>query len=338
MRASTAKVHADILKMCTSQETIERIKWFHAVSVFFFSPPPQKQGRAGGEYSHSNHLEDGLSLARESLFGDARFFVSVFPDGPPSTRQAAAAAFLAYGDDPRLLCWAARCGAMPRRMLVKASAERGYALGQAMWARLVAGYAEESLMWAEKAASQGDPTGMEIVASCIVEDGHVWSKDMPRAKLLWREAASLGHAAAQFEYARHFCTENPVGMAIWLRRACFAGNGSSGLAAKALVNMVTREADRFQAGGTGRVMYEIGFAFSRYADWRDEAPSLIVASLCEHTIQLYGEWTAQAKSGVLCWLWLSRQLGVVKDIRLLIADLIWEGKMAWSEQPRQATV
>ncbi len=34
----------------------------------------------------------------------------------------------------------------------------------------------------------------------------------------------------------------------------------------------------------------------------------------------------------MCWLWLSAAKNVVKDVRLLVADLIWNDRTAWSER------
>lgn len=49
-------------------------------------------------------------------------------------------------------------------------------------------------------------------------------------------------------------------------------------------------------------------------------------------MRLYTQWLSGAKMGVLCWLWLSKGTGVARDIRLLIADLIWDERAAWSER------
>lgn len=52
----------------------------------------------------------------------------------------------------------------------------------------------------------------------------------------------------------------------------------------------------------------------------------------ERAINMYEMWCGQARTGVLCWLWACKQLCVVKDIRLAIANLVWDERMAWSEK------
>ena len=69
------QVHADVLKMAGSKEKRERIEWFHARRVFFFDD--------------ANLLAEGLALARQCEHEDARFLVSLFPDGAPSTVEEA---------------------------------------------------------------------------------------------------------------------------------------------------------------------------------------------------------------------------------------------------------
>ncbi len=102
------KVHEDVLKMAKSQEERERIKCFYARRIFFRQPLS---------------LAEGLALAAQSQHEDARFFVSLFPGGPPQKMSEAEAVFLARSDDPRCLCWAAECGGKGTEDLWKRSAE-----------------------------------------------------------------------------------------------------------------------------------------------------------------------------------------------------------------------
>ncbi len=48
-------------------------------------------------------------------------------------------------------------------------------------------------------------------------------------------------------------------------------------------------------------------------------------------IELYRLWCAKAKRAVMCWLWMSRSQRIIKDLRLLIADFIWDERAASSE-------
>ncbi len=78
-------------------------------------------------------------------------------------------------------------------------------------------------------------------------------------------------------------------------------------------------------------MYEIGFALTC-----SPACHLANCSLEERDTQdrdaiLYKQCCSAAKRAVMCWLWLARATTVVKDVQLLIADLIWDARADWSE-------
>ncbi len=47
---------------------------------------------------------------------------------------------------------------------------------------------------------------------------------------------------------------------------------------------------------------------------------------------MYEYWLGLARQAVYCWLRLSKSLRVTKDVRLLIANLIWEERAEWSER------
>ncbi len=83
--------HADILRMAQSEEKKERIKWFHAMHVFF----------SRGDTACAS----GLELARLCKHEDARFLTSLFPSGASPTKGEAGAVFLSH-DDARCKAWA----------------------------------------------------------------------------------------------------------------------------------------------------------------------------------------------------------------------------------------
>ncbi len=84
--------------------------------------------------------------------------------------------------------------------------------------------------------------------------------------------------------------------------------------------------------GSGRILYEIGAAVPVLREqeiWGTLDRKEKFA--CERAAAVYACCNAEAKRAVMCWLWLSPAKNVVKDIRLLIADLVWEERAAWSD-------
>ncbi len=86
---------------------------------------------------------------------------------------------------------------------------------------------------------------------------------------------------------------------------------------------------RYEESGSGRVVLEMGAAFAAKKSWHRHVLNAYI--FCNTALELYNKWRAQARTAVLCWLWLARQKGVAKDIRVLIADVIWDDRAAWSD-------
>ncbi len=86
-----------------------------------------------------------------------------------------------------------------------------------------------------------------------------------------------------------------------------------------------RELSEYYAGGSGRIVCEIGAAFAAVENCMDLVDKPVNKKACGHAIMLYNQWCDRARRAVLCWLWLSRILRATKDIRVLIADAVWDG-------------
>ncbi len=188
------EVHAEILRLAgKNEDKRERIKWFHARQVFF---------RPGSDGEDA--VERGFELARQSEHEDARFFISLFPGGPPATHLDARAVF-AGEDDPRCLCWAAEC--VRERSVSKSwSRNSSHRLpmpgtpGQCF--SLLVFYARstsEYVAFLEKACAKGEPSAMVALARSLSSSED--SAKKVREERLWREAALLGEQPAQVAVA-----------------------------------------------------------------------------------------------------------------------------------------
>ncbi len=305
--------------MAKTEEKRQRIKWYHARRVFFVE---QERAR-------------GLSLARDCTHEDARLLVSLFAGGLAGTLPETAV-FLSHSEqDARCLCWAAETGASDQRELIRRSAKAGYAWAQALYGDERRGWTcsqeGDCVEWLEKAVKQGEPVAMARLASLrlpAVEEGKKSWID------LCQEAAYLGDCDAQLKYARCGLLD-PEEQFVWLRRSASCGNG---WAVGDIGDCVVAQLKLFDEGKTtGRIVFESGFAFVAHGfKWRHRINESAVVA-CKRAIKLYNQWRREARIGVMCWLWLAKQMGVSRDIRVLIAGLIWDEKAAWSERKRSAT-
>ncbi len=314
------KVHADVLRMAKTEEKRERIKWFYARRVFF--DPHQRKSLAAG-----------LTLAKQSQHQDARFLVSLFPDGPPLTREDAFAVFLAHPDDPLCLCWAGKCHENEQVTLLLRSAELGNAWAQASLDGLEVSAGKG---WLEKAAAQGDPDGMTSLALSLA-NGWAGEPHLRRIRNLLRGAAELGHPLAQLKYAERFCADDSAERYAWMRRSATQRQLKTRIskAQMSLAIGARLELGRYEATGCGRVMFEVGRGLAGAEELQNvRGRHDEVLPPAKRAVQLYQQWCGEAATGVLCWLWLAKMLNVSKDVRLMIADLIWEERAAWSERAR----
>ncbi len=305
------KVHEDVLKMAKTKEQRDRIKWFHARRVFF---------------ENGQHVE-GLELARHCEHDDARFLVSLFPEGVPTEEDEVAAVFLARPDDARCLCWAAHCAGDRFEDLVSLSAAGGYGWAQAQCGSLLSDHPRDAVVWHERGAEQGEPEAMLMFADALMDEfvfGGSGSRKR-RAEALWRAAAELGDHSAQLVCARQCCAKGSLEQLQWLRRSALQGSH------EALISLVGSGRELLQRDrmGANRLLFEVGAALAgtSYLDirgWSSEA------HLARNEIaMLYEQCLAQTKRAVLCWLWAVKEMRVVKDIRLMIADLIWDQRAEW---------
>ncbi len=303
------KVHADILKLAKTTEQRERIKWFHARTVFFRSD-----------------LRHGLELARTSQHQDARRLVSLFPEGPPMSWSQAGDVFRLQGEDPLCLAWAAECGLADDRTteLLRRSAEGGCAWGQCRFAERLTG--ADRVMWLTESAAREEPEAMWRLAS-LIWDGWDVAKDKEEAKRLYLEAALLGNRLAQCAVAEHCCPRYSNEHYVWLRRSAIQRGFGHGSAVGMLMRAVGLEMYLYEQSGDGRNLFEIGAALAEVDHWSGFQENEV--SNGHKARMLYTQWCAAARRAVLCWLWLARDQKVAKDIRLVIADLIWSHRRSW---------
>lgn len=318
-------MHQDVLRMAATKEERQRIAWLAAERIFFGTRR---------DPTTTPSFAEGLALARQCEGEeDARYLASLFPHGVPEKASDVALVFLAHSEDARAMCWAAVCGGggglgtEEQKDLLRRSADAGYAEGMVRYCdHLEEEQAKMALL--EKAAMLGNCFAMSRLAEVL------WNRliDRARAKELWRRAAVLGLRRAQWNYARLCCVPGSVEQVMWMRRAAMQGGNPVVLTdmAKAVVDWYA------YCGKMGRVVYELGMAFSWLDTWRKTCEGRDAVTGCEQAIALYKKWIGEAKSAVLCWMWLSRDTALVKDVRLMIADLIWSERMAWSERAPSA--
>jgi hypothetical protein len=227
---------------------------------------------------------------------------------------------LSQGGDPRALLVAAFCDGAQENALLAQAAERGYAPAQSRMASFGGDWARKAM--AEKAAAAQDRLGLTRLGT-FLWNGTACEEEASGAIECWRVAAQLGCSQGQ----RHLSAslqEDDWRRYYWAGRSLLGGDVDS---LKTLFHGAQRQDDN-------RVQYEIGEAcvrgdvfdgrFDRHLD--DDA-----AEALQDAIDIYNERCDTAKRAIECWLVVGKRLRVVKDIRGMIAVMLWEQRWEWAE-------
>jgi TPR repeat protein len=196
---------------------------------------------------------------------------------------------------------------------VRRAAELGYSPAQASYGA-ASGDPQESFSWLQKAAAQKNRDGMFELGMCY-RSGEGCECDPTKALALWREAAENDWRRYQWlgmSARKRFWQSTPL-----------------------LVEAAESQLQLWESGWDGgRVLLELGRVFRGQVaqgavfgmECRDD--EYAAAQRC---VDLHDRWTSMARAAIACWLAIARRLRVAKDMRRLIAQMVWDGRADWSK-------
>ncbi len=305
-------------EMRVAEEKRELIRWWDAMDAI--------AGQAGWR----QNVALGVQMARESRHRDAVWLASLFPGTAPVTERALMAAMQTQCDeDPRALFFRAVLG--HDKVLLRRVAEMDFAPAQAVLSTWVKS-AQEGFEFAEKAAVSADRNGMYLLGERY-QVGRGCARDTRRMLMLYGEAAKLGHPGAQIWFGMNCFAGDNVERYRWWGRA----TGPAFSQGQYLwEDAAAKQLKRFDEGGSGQCVFEIGRWCGSRVDVLTSLPAPDKANcakeiqILQRAIALHREWSEKATRAIECWIWVARQLGVVKDIRQVIARQAWESAWMWS--------
>ncbi len=323
--------------MNAESDRAELIRWWDAIDLIHdLEDRFSADGWRRQEYCGRQDIGEGLRIARECSHADAQWLAGLFPASKPvPTQEEMRFVFLGLKGDARADFFASatspffhRFQGFVRDVELDRSAASGYAPALAALAdRDRASF----WRWANLAAAQGHRRGLFLVGQCCRSGIDGCPIDHARYSELTKEAAELGDAEAQFEHGQCAFGEDEWQRYFWWRRARARGFK---LTYWHLGEPAQKQMRRFDNGArSGRVIYEIGATCQvihvprkveeRQRDW--------ITSI-DRTLALYDKWHAAVWRALNCWIWIAIGKGVAKDMRRMIAWLVWEGREAWFVQ------
>jgi hypothetical protein len=266
-----------------------------------------------------------ISMASSCQHPDARWLTEACAGKDLKTSEDAKSVFSALGqNDARALCFSWCCDdAVQNEDLtaLRRSAELGYAFAQALMARETEGV-KERMKFAQQAAAQGERDGFLWLGVCL------WAaeKNLDKAKENFLLAIELGSCFAMDRLGYIFDERN-LQRWQWWGRAAIRGNWGS-----FFFNFV-KEVELFNSGsGSAAVMFAIGDALHEHVN--EEAGTVFESSInfdscigpAKQAIAFYLSQINATKAAMHAWTQVGIQFNIVKDVRKLIAKLIWDSR------------
>jgi TPR repeat protein len=273
-------------------------------------------------------VEVPLQMARECQHPDAQWLSSLFPVTEERiTAERMTVVMLQQGNDPRAFFLAWKSGPDVGDEYLERAAHLGYAPAQAALSK-VSYKPRVAFEWAQKAAFQSDRCGLTLLGNHL-RLGNGCAKDEKKALELIRQAADMRYASAEFTLGMTVFEPHEWQRYYWWGRAakCI---GFRSVFVKNVVSL-TRG---FENGGFDRVLHTVG-PVMLWIERASHASTAVVvaeddAKRRRRVIELYQAMLARARQAIGCWSIVGLRLGVVKDIRVMIAKMAWEEAWRWT--------
>jgi hypothetical protein len=296
------------------------LEWYRIRDTFF------------GQNQVEQNIALALEMAASCAHSDSKWLTVACAEKGVKTSEDAKNVFLSLGpNDVRALCFAWMCGDKEEkedRALLRRSAERGFAFAQYLMAVELQG-GEESFKFARLAAAQGERDGFYLLGGCF-KSGDGCENDIEKAKENYLLASNLGHVSAMVDLGDLFeelLDGSDPQQWRWWGRAAKKGKPDYFLV------LFAKQVELFNSGsGSAVVMFAIGQALHGHVnvlegtifnmDWKFE-------SLIHPAQQAIWFFELQLKASRLAvdeWTKVGIRLKVVKDVRKLIAKLIWDAR------------
>jgi hypothetical protein len=277
-----------------------------------------------GDNDVSRNIPLALELSSSCQHPDARWLTDACAGKGVNTAEDAKRVFSALGqNDARAVCFTWVLGDRQDLTPLRRSAELGFAFAQGWLARATRG--KDKFKFAELAAAQGERDGFFLLGWCF-RHGEGCEMDSDKAKENFLLASKLGHVFAVSCLGGLLEESNPHRWR-WWGRAAALGNSSS------FLSYFAKQVELFNSGsGCAAVMFAIGRALQGHV--REHARTIFRSDYefdsrigpAKQAIAFYEAQIQATKAAMLAWTQVGNKLKVVKDVRKLIAKLIWDSR------------
>ncbi len=293
----------------------EVIKWLDVRDTFL------------GDNYRNQDIRKALILARDCKHPDAVWLTSIFEGEDVSTYEEAREVLLRQ-NDPRALYFAwwllPDDTAVANVTPLQQAAEIGYGFACSTLFGHVSHF--EAFSLAERAVAGYERDGFYCKGDCFYY-GDGCEKNLELAKENYLVAAELGHGPAAGQYGFVLEDESNNDGWVWLIRAALHGSPGSFLAC------FSEQVEKFFSGcGNASLVFMIGQTLKGNIDMDKKQIFRRVYKFdrlidpANRAISFYESQIKSARLALDTWTLIGKRFGVVKDIRRLIANMIWDGR------------
>jgi hypothetical protein len=312
-----------VCKMNAGVAVVDRadlIKWYDALDALTLLVVPR-------------HIVTGLQMARECQHPDAMWLASLFPPGVEATQQRMREVMLQQGSDPRASYFVWTFGERDEGVLLSRAAQRGYAPAQVALAAVTKVEAER-LPLHKKAAGQNDRNALFHLGRLSQRQEDCGEKVIE----LIRRAAELNHQRAQVDYGHA-----AFGAAAWERYFWWSQAAEDGYGSYDLCVGAAQLLPSFECGECGRILSTAAPVMRNNREkWRTGQETFREAinrdhytvSQLERVFELHAAMLGRTRSAIDCWSMAGWRCGVMKDMRVMIAKMLWEETWRWGEKEK----
>jgi hypothetical protein len=289
-----------------------------------------------GQNFVSQNIPLALELSASCEHPDARWLTKACAKDV-TTKEDGKRVFSSLGlNDARALCFLWWLGDQGDYTLLRRSAELDFAFAQALLVGRTRG--KEGFKFAQLAAGQGDRDGLYWLGWCF-RFGQGCEEDLDKAKENFLLASELDHVMAM-DGLGHLLDKSDPQRWRWL--GCVAALGRAG----GFLSDFSDQVELFDSGsGSAAVMFAIGRALQGHVNERESSIFKFndIASLigpAKQAIAFYEAQIKATKDAMRAWCLVGVHFNVVKDVRNLIAKLIWNSReealfqVSWRERAK----
>ncbi len=271
-------------------------------------------------------IKAALALARDCKHPDAEWLTSIFEGKDVSTKKKVREVFLSIQDDARALCFAWFMSPVADNSLLTRASDMGYAFASSTLSTLLEFENKvKAFCLAQISGSQHERDGFYFLGR-FLRGGIGCEEDLNLGQEKFLLASELGLIWAAAQYGNLLNESDPFRW-LWFGRAALCGSPDS------FLDSFSQQVERFFSGsGNATIVFLIGRTLK--GNINVEKKQIFGTRLnfdsrigpANQAVSFFESQIKSARLAVDAWIRVSIRLHLIRDMRIYITKMIWEGR------------